>query len=270
MQWWCSAQGLAWSWTWRPYVGVWILVGLMVAGYGALRRPAATGEPGWRTGAFAAGILALWAALDWPLGALAAGYLASAHMLQFLLVGVAAPALLLIGLPRAAFNALAARPRTHAAVERLTRPLVAIAVFNVIVWLTHWPALVDRLMPSQLGSFAIDMLWFGGGVVFWWPVICPVPARPAFTDFLKIGYLILNTVASMAPYVFLTFSGMPLYATYELAPPIPGVSKREDQQMAGLLMQIGGGVLFWTAITILFFRWHAREEAGETMPRAKV
>ena len=26
MQWWCSAQGVAWSWEWRAYPGVWLFV----------------------------------------------------------------------------------------------------------------------------------------------------------------------------------------------------------------------------------------------------
>ena len=34
-------------------------------------------------------------------------------------------------------------------------------------------------------------------------------------------------------------------------------------------MKIGGGLVVWTAITILFFRWHAREEAAETRAGAR-
>ena len=94
MQWWGSAQGLAWSWTWRPYVGVWILVGLLVAWYVRLARRSGGVTPG-RRWVFAGGVASLWIALDWPLGALAAGYLASVHMVQFLLVALIAPPLLL-------------------------------------------------------------------------------------------------------------------------------------------------------------------------------
>ena len=51
-----------------------------------------------------------------------------------------------------------------------------------------------------------------------------------------------------------------MYATYELAPPIPGISKRQDQQLAGLMMKLGGAVVLWTGITALFFQWYRREE----------
>lgn len=267
MQWWCSAQGVAWTWAWRPYAGVWVLVLLLAAAYVRLVRRTPGVDPGApRAAAFGAGVLCLWAALDWPLGALAAGYLASVHMAQFLLVGAIAPPLLLLGIPRAAYERLHARPRALWLLRAVTHPLAALAIFNGIIAFTHWPAVVDALMPTQLGSFAIDMLWILGGIVFWWPVVAPVPVRPRFTYPLKMGYLILNTVAGMAPFVYLTFSSLPVYATYELAPPIEGITKREDQQLAGILMKAGGGTVLWTAISALFFRWYREEEGPLASP----
>ena len=259
MQWWCSAQGLAWSWTWRPYVGVWILVALLAIGYVALARRAVGVSAGHRS-TFAAGALCLWVALDWPVGTLAAGYLASVHMLQFLLVALVAPPLLLLSVPDAGWERLAGRHALVRALGAVTRPLVAILVFNAIVWLTHWPRLVDGLMSSQAGSFLIDMLWIVAGLVFWWPLVAPVPAREGFGYPHKIGYLILATIANTGVFVYLTFSHLPIYATYELAPPIPWISKREDQQVAGLLMKLGGGAILWVAIAVFFARWYQAEE----------
>ena len=62
-------------------------------------------------------------------------------------------------------------------------------------------------------------------------------------------------------FVYLTFTHLPVYATYELAPPIPWISAREDQQVAGLLMKLGGGAVLWAAIGVLFARWYRAEEA---------
>jgi putative membrane protein len=120
-------------------------------------------------------------------------------------------------------------------------------------------------MNSQLGSFVLDMAWLGGGLVLWWPVVAPIPRRPGFTYMYKIGYLILATILNTPAFALLTFSELPLYATYELAPPIHGLSTRDDQRLAGLMMKIGGGVIFWIGITVLFFRWYQTEHAeGET------
>jgi putative membrane protein len=239
---------------------VWVLVAVLVAVYIRMARRAGGVGParGW---AFAAGVASLWIALDWPIGALAAGYLASVHMVQFLLVALVAPPLLLIAIPESAWRRLADRPALVTVLRPLTTPLVGSIVFNALVWLTHWPRLVDALMGSQAGSFLIDMLWILAGLFFWWPVAAPVPARERFGYPLKVAYLILATVANTGVFVYLTFTHLPVYATYELAPPIPWISAREDQQVAGLLMKLGGGVVLWTAIGILFARWYRAEAA---------
>ena len=36
MTWWCAASDLAWTWTWRPYLGVWLFVVALIAVYGVL------------------------------------------------------------------------------------------------------------------------------------------------------------------------------------------------------------------------------------------
>ena len=38
MQWWCAAQGVPWSWTWRPYPGVWLFIAALAIGWWAWTR----------------------------------------------------------------------------------------------------------------------------------------------------------------------------------------------------------------------------------------
>ena len=261
MQWWCSAQTAAWSWTWQAYPGVWLFIALLVASYWILlsKWDGDGAERKLRSLSFAAGVLSLWIALDWPLGALGGGYLASAHMVQFLLIALVAPPLLVIGLPRAAFDALAGRGAALKLLRVLTHPLIALAFFNVVLVATHWPSVVDSMMSSQWGSFVLDMAWWAAGLVLWWPIVAPIPERSGFTYMYKIGYLILATILNTPAFALLTFSDLPLYATFELAPPVSGLSTRVDQRLAGLLMKIGGGLIFWTAITALFLQWYLAE-----------
>jgi putative membrane protein len=280
MQWWCAARGSAWTWSWQAYPGVWVFILLLGLAYWKLYRPerrlpagAAGGRPeesaaggsfparGW-PGWFFAGLLCLWLALDWPIGALGAGYLASVHMLQFVLIALVSPPLLLLGIP-------AGRPRLRVGSGSLlrlaTHPLIALIFFNLVIIFTHLPTVVDSLMASQLGSFLIDMVWLGGGVVFWWPVILDRPARPGFGHPMKIGYLILATIVNTGTFLYLTFSELPVYAIYELAPPVYGISARDDQRVAGLLMKAGTAAVLWTGIGVLFYLWY-REENDETRP----
>lgn len=276
MTWWCSARGTAWDWTWQAYPGVWLFIGLLAVGYVALGRRAGAAEDaaedavdGRRRATFFGGLMILWLALDWPIGALGAGYLASVHMAQFLMIALLAPPLMLLGLPRAVYARLGELRPAVALLRVLTHPLVALVVFGVVVYWTHLPGVVDSLMVTQAGSFALDLVWLLGGFVFWWPVVAPVPERPGFPAGLKMGYLFLATVINTLPYAFLTFGDLPFYGLYELAPPVSGITTRQDQQIAGLLMKMGGGVILWTAITVLFFRWFQREEAEGSAGRAE-
>jgi cytochrome c oxidase assembly factor CtaG/copper(I)-binding protein len=261
MQWWCAAQGVPWTWRWQAYPGVWLFVLALVGLYRVLRtRYPESDRPRFRTWMWATGTVALWVALDWPVGALGAGYLASVHMVQYLLIALVAPPLLLMGAPRGIYAALE-RGAMGPLVRVVSHPIPAIIVFVSIMAWTHWPPVVDTLMVSQAGSFFLDLIWLLSGLVFWWPVAAPVPDRRWLQEPGKVGYLIVATLVNTGVFAYLTFSPLPLYATYELAPPVTGLSTRDDQLLAGLLMKMGGAVVLWTAITIIFFRWVRRSES---------
>lgn len=266
MQWWCAAQGVPWSWRWQAYPGVWLFVLALAGAYRLLRRRfPETDRPKFRAWMFGLGVAVLWIALDWPVGALGAGYLASVHMVQYLLIALVAPPLLLMGLPRGFYEALG-RGRAEPLVRVVSHPIVAIALFVAAMAWTHWPPVVDTLMVTQSGSFLLDLIWLLSGIVFWWPVVAPVPDRGWLQEPGKVAYLIVATLVNTGVFAYLTFSPLPLYATYELAPPVSGLSTRDDQLLAGLLMKMGGAVILWTAISILFFRWYRRSES-EDLPR---
>jgi putative membrane protein len=263
MQWWCAAQGVPWRWAWQAYPGVWLFVLVLVGIFRFVRRRFPESDrPGFRAWMYGLGVAALWVALDWPVGALGAGYLASVHMVQYLLIALIAPPLLLMGLPRGLYSALVNGP-LGGIVRFLSHPIPAILVFVAIMAWTHWPPVVDTLMVSQAGSFLLDFVWLLSGMVFWWPVIAPEPARKWLHEPGKVGYLIVATLVNTGVFAYLTFSPLPLYSTYELAPPVIGLSTRDDQLLAGLLMKMGGAVILWTAITIIFFRWVGRSEREE-------
>jgi len=250
------------------YPGVWLFVVASALVHVALARSARRGgeEVGrWRSVSWGAGVLALWIALDWPVGALGAGYLASVHMAQFLLIALLAPPFLLLGVPDAVWRRLEEARWLLRLLRVVTHPLAALGLFAVLVAWTHWPPVVDGLMSSQAGSFALDMVWLGTGIVFWWPVVAPVPRRPWLTYPVRMGHLMAATILNTGVFAYLAFSELPLYAVFELAPPISLLSSREDQLLAGLLMKIGGAPILWTAISVLFFRWYhvSRREDAE-------
>jgi putative membrane protein len=261
MRLWCtSSQGVAWDWTWQPYLGVWVFILLIAVTYWLyLRRLEPTLEScaqrRRRIVYFALGLFSLWLALDWPIAPLGMGYLASVHMVQYMLIALIAPPLFLLGVPAASYDRLNDHPHILAALHNTTQPLIAFFIFNVIITVSHWPALVDPFMSSQSGAFALDMAWLIAGLVFWWPLISPVPAWPRFVPLFQLAYLGLNGIIIRPPFFILLFSKYPAYATYELAPPIPGTSALSDQQLAAGIMKLGTALVMVVAMVFVFGQW---------------
>lgn len=263
MQWWCSATGEPWTWSWQAYPGVWLFVAL--AGYAMWRvlrtEPLSTGA---RISGIA-GVVLLWITLDWPVGPLGTGYLASVHALQFISLGMVVPPLLLRALPRERVEAaLAASPGIARTVGALTQPLVAALLFTLVMVVTHVPRVVDAVMRFQLGAFLLDLAWLLSGLVFWWPVIVQRPVREGFNPILRILYIFLGTQAHLFIAMWLLLSDFPVYATYELAPRVTGLSALQDQQLAGGFMIGVAEPIVFAAIAVVFFRW-----AGEQEKRAR-
>lgn len=263
MQWWCSAVGLDWTWTWRAYPGVWLFMLAIVAASRWLAGPDAwrAASGGDRT-SFVAGVILLWAVLDWPMGPIAAGYLVSVHALQFLVETMIAAPLILYALRRPFGRRVTGR-LVPAPARVLLHPLMAAIVFNVVVAATHVPSVVDALMPTGGGAFIIDSAWFFGGVVFWWPVIMPAPAYERFGAPMKILYLLVGTLFHTVIGMVMLSASLPLYGIYELAPPILAIPPRADQQLAGGIMEIGVFLAIVVGSAILFFRW-ADADTGRT------
>jgi putative membrane protein len=238
-QWWCAATSEPWSWAWRAYPGVWLFVALLVIA--GVRTRA-------RAPAYAAGVLVAWAALDWPLGTLGGGYLLAAHTAQYVLLTFFAAPLLLLGWGREP-GAGARLPRLH--------PLVALAIYELLLGATHVPAVSDAMMRSQGGSALVDLAWLVGGLALWLPVLHPDPSRRLAPP-LAMGYLFASTILPTLPAALLIFSDYPYYGVYELAPRAFGLSAHQDQQLAGLIMKVIGDPLIWLSTAVIFFRWQAR------------
>jgi putative membrane protein len=181
-------------------------------------------------------------------------------MVQHMLFTLVAAPLLIAGTPAWMWRAVL-RPRPLFVLFRfLTRPVVALIVFNGLLLFTHWPEVVEASVGSELVHFALHVLLFGSAIVVWWPVMSPLVELPALTPPAQMMYLFAQSLAPTIPASFLTFGQTLLYPVYGTFPRIWGISALNDQLIAGLLMKIVGGLILWGFIATIFFRWHAREE----------
>lgn len=241
---------------WMLFVAAYLyIVGPLARRYGQMR------DRG-QIVAFMAGALVLLLALQSPLDYLAGHYLFSAHMLQHMLLAYAAAPLLLIGTPGWFLRPIVRRRALWPLARLLTRPLVALVVFNAVFTLYHMPALYIASLASEPLHALMHLLFLSTAVLTWWPIVSPLPDLPRLTYPLQMLYLAAQTVLSQPVGALVTLAGQPLYAPYAAAPRLLGLTALEDQQLGGLLMWVGGPLFFFCVLTVVFFRWALRHETG--------
>jgi putative membrane protein len=249
---------------WHLHPDVWLVLGSVLGLYlvAVRRHRRATGE---RTRTrkvvlFSTGMAVLWLGADWPMHDLAEGYLYSIHMLQHLLFTLVAAPLLIAGMPEWMLRTLL-RPAPVARVFGfVTRPLMAIVFFNGVLLFTHWPAVVEASVGTEVLHLALHVLIVAAALVMWWPIMSPLPAIPPLPLPGQMLYLFFQSLAPTIPASFLTFGDRPLYPVYATFPRIWGIDALEDQLIAGLTMKIGGGLILWGVIAVVFFTWFAQEQ----------
>ncbi len=183
---------------------------------------------------FSLGLAVFWVASDWPLATLGGAYLLSVHVVIYMLYTFGAAPLLLLGVPRWMADRMLARLHGAAMVSALAVPWIAGLQINAVLVLTHLPPVVDTMRASQLGSFALDVIWMVSALVAWLPVASPRTEDRIESPIYTCVYLFLAfQLFPMLPGSLITFAGLPVYRVYELAPRIGSWSAISDQQLAG-------------------------------------
>lgn len=256
----------------EPHPDVWLLfLGLIGTYLLVVTRNRPDGhqrDPGRATW-FIGGMLILWIGADWPIDDLGERSLLSVHMVQYLLLAMVAPGLILRGLPAWLVERLLEPTWLRRVARAVVRPWVAWIVVNTILLLTHWNPVIALYLRNDLFHLVMHVTWVASGLILWWPVLSPLDDAPRLSPPAQMGYLFIQSVLPTIPASFLTFADTPVFPAYGQLPKPPGIDAITDQQLAGLLMKLGGGIILWIVITIIFFRWahHDTDAAPSTTPR---
>ena len=219
----------------------------------------------WRAGCFAGAMLALSLALIWPFDVLG-GIILSAHMVQHvLLTAVAAPLLVLsapltVGLwalPLAARRA--AGGVAHASGVRqgwryLTLPLLAWALYAASLWLWHMPRFYEAAAGDEWVHVLEHLCFLGSALVLWWAAL--LSARTSALG-VGAGIFLLFTTACQDGLLgaLLVFAPRPLYGFYAEAAHLAGLDPLADQQLAGVIMWLFGGMIYLGAALALAWKF---------------
>jgi cytochrome c oxidase assembly factor CtaG len=253
------------GWSLDLWIVLPLLIGLVLfaTGWTRLARRSGLGWPGLRRrGAlFAAGWLVLAGALVSPLHE-AGERSFTAHMLEHeLLMLVAAPllvlseplAVMLWAFPRSGRRRIgrvsASRP-VQIAWRGLTDPVTATLLQAAALWFWHAPALFDLALASPLWHAVQHLSFLVSALLFWSAMLHPRQSRSGKAA--AVLCLFATAVVSGALGALMAFSESPWYAAYAALGQAPfGLTPAEDQQVAGLLMWIPGGLVHVAAALAL-------------------
>jgi cytochrome c oxidase assembly factor CtaG len=244
---------------WHPEV-VLVLEALAVAyllAIGPLRRRRGWGPPPARgeVATFLGGVAVLALATLGPLAEWAEHTALSAHMLQHLLLILVAPVLLLRGTPPWLLRRLARALGLGRLGASLTRPAPAFALAAAVQVAWHVPVAFDAALRVGALHALEHATFLLSGLLFWFPVAGRLPDWPRPSPPAQLLYLFLATVPMMAIAAPITLAEEVLYPFYaERGTPWP-LDPRADQELAGLLMWVGGMFGYLVAGTLVFFRW---------------
>jgi putative membrane protein len=137
--------------------------------------------------------------------------------------------------------------------KRLTEPITATAIQGVVMWVWHAPALFDRALESSGWHIAQHASFFISSLLFWWAMLHP-RARGGYG--VSAACLFVTSLIGGALGALMSFSQSPWYADYAaMGMTGIGLDPVADQQLAGLLMWIPGGLVHGIAALALFYRW---------------
>jgi cytochrome c oxidase assembly factor CtaG len=225
-----------------------------------------------KTALFGSGVLLMLLTLIGPLDFLGDDYLFSAHMMEHLLLYLAVPPLLLLGLPPAPVRSLLSIEIAAKTERFLRRPTIAWLLAVGVMWLWHLPELYNAALNHE-GIHAVEHLsLLLTGTIFFWPIFTPLPSH-RLSPVSGAIYIFSAMSANMILGILLTFSPLGYYPTYMRSSDGTGIFRlirtvwkldpQSDLNMGGMFMWIIGGLLYFTWLLVVIVRLFGSPEERE-------
>jgi putative copper resistance protein D len=242
---------------WRPEPIVLVALAAAALGWVILSRRVSVAHPAkphprWRSAAFLGGLAVLAVALMSPIEAYE-GQLFSVHMLQHMLLELVAAPLLLLGAP-GTLALRAASPSVRAGL------LLAWVVFAAVNWGWHFSSLYNDALETPWLHDVQHLTFLGAALLFWWPVVGADPARWRLPHPVRLFYLFLAMPQNSFLGIALMSAPLALYPHYLTNARDWGPTPIVDQNVGGMLMWVGGDVVFLLAMGLVVAAWVRAED----------
>lgn len=258
-------QAVLLSWSIPPVASfaLALTAAIYLRGWFLMRRAGVPFVPAWRAISFVLGLLTLWVALASPLDTFSS-FLITTHMLQHMLLMMAAPPLILLGAPLIplvrGLPVFAARefagpflkwPAAVRVGNALTNLWFALVLMGVVPFAWHTPRLYELALASSSWHEFEHACFFLASLIFWWPVVQPWPSRARFPRWAVVPYLLIADLENTALSAILVFSDHVLYPSYAAMPRLFGFSALHDQAASGAIMWVMGSMAFLVPAVVI-------------------
>lgn len=207
------------------------------------------------------------------------------HMAQLAIFLLVVPIFFIKGIPEWIWRKIVKNRLIEPMLNVLTKPLIAILLFNGLFSLYHIPAIFNFSKTAQVAHTSFAIVLFIASFIVWWPLLNPLNEKDDIHPLLKLAYIAGNGVLFTPACVLIIFASHPLFDAYSqngawmqaLALCVPGdvlgnlqfaisgpemfssMSTMEDQQLGGIIMKIMQEGVYIFLMARIFFGWFTRE-----------
>lgn len=214
----------------------------------------------------------------------------TAHMVQMALYYLVFPIMVIKGVPEWVWRKIFSIPVVKQILGLLTKPLIALLLFNGLFSMYHLPVVFDFAKANPFAHAFITSVILFAAFCVWWPVFTPIKEQNNMQPLLKMGFIFANGVLITPACALIIFSEAPLYTTYsetggwiqalslcvpssvlsglslsgpEMFSPLPVV---EDQQLGGILMKIVQEIVYGFVLAKIFYTWFKEGDKIDPLP----
>ncbi|TFE00267.1 cytochrome c oxidase assembly factor CtaG [Jeotgalibacillus salarius] len=214
----------------------------------------------------------------------------SVHMVQMGIFYLLVPPLLIAGVPNYMWKALLNLPVVKPVFGFLTKPLIALIVFNGAFSFYHIPLIFDTIKVDMLLHSIVTGSIFIFAFLMWWPLVNTLEGEYKLSGVKKIGYIFADGILLTPACALIIFADSPMYETFfnggawleAMALCVPAgtlqglaglgitgpelftdMAPLEDQQVGGVVMKIIQEIIYGVILAQVFFEWYRKEKSEE-------
>jgi putative membrane protein len=207
------------------------------------------------------------------------------HMISMALLVLVIPPIFIFGIPVWIWRSLFKIRAVQSIFNFLTKPLIALFIFNGLFSIYHLPIVFDHVMQNFWFHAGYSSLLFIVAIFMWWPLINPVPEQQRLSGLKKVGYIFADGILITPACALIIFAPGSIYATYsdpevwaqvmslcvgpatfaglDISGPelFSSMSLLHDQQLGGVLMKIIQEIVYGVILAHVFFEWYRKDQA---------